>query len=80
MPIFNHLDTYQKESLLLDLWEKLKPEIFNTYTRVAASDNGKSELYVITLGTVILRSGNSILSTLHKGDSFGDDWLQLGGE
>jgi len=80
VPIFNQLDTYQKESLLLDLWEKLKPEIFNAYTPIAASGNGKSELYVITLGTVILRSGNSILSTLHKGDSFGDDWLLLGEE
>ena len=77
VPLFMRIDSFFREDLQLDLWEKMKPQVYSPFTAVAADGFGQNRLYVICSGTIILQRGKLVLATLHTGDSFDEDWLLL---
>ena len=75
MPLFARMESFYREDLLLQLWAQMRPQIYGAFVPIATYGEGNTELYVITMGTVVLQQGNSLLTTLKTGECFGQDWL-----
>jgi len=62
------MDSLFREDLLLDLWTRMKPELFEPLATVATFGAGPAELYNVVLGTVVLRHGREVVTTLGAGE------------
>jgi hypothetical protein len=77
VPLFMRLDSVFREDLLLDLFAKMTPMVYCPHVSIATEGFGQSCLYVICSGCVTVQHNEMVLATLHRGDSFGEDWLLL---
>jgi hypothetical protein len=77
VPLFMRLDSVFREDLLLDLFAKMTPMVFCPHVSIATEGFGQSCLYVICSGCVTVQHNGLVLATLHRGDSFEEDWLLL---
>ena len=66
--LFDRMDSLFREDLLLDLWTRMEPELFEPLATVATFGAGPTELYNVVLGTVVLRHGREVVTTLCAGE------------
>ena len=71
VPLFDRMDSLYREDLLLDLWTRMKPELFEPLATVATFGAGPAQLFNVILGTVVLRHGREVMTTLCAGESGG---------